>query len=320
MEVAFVTGSLFFMAQAESVSHAQQHAAQLYATGTATNAAVTADLATVLHMWLMSATSAYVDQMTASLGATAQAVAAVDVLRLGLFSTVAQTDVKVLSASIDWELSATLYTNSSGATQNYAYNVTVQIAVLTSDMLLSVFVDVINSRTSRRRLHSDSDNIAASLNCSSCTVALPFHRTLQTDSSMKARALSSDTAWDHLHQQTRSLLSSSSNASFPLASLLAFKANLVLAAFTGTSGCSVDSLAALFYEPAQAPEDLSDVCVSDDSSGHYSMNSKLLASASASVPLLQVCTLMPAWIVAVTVYMHNSTNVLLLAVQAPNCL
>lgn len=297
------------MAQAESISQAQQHAAQLYTAGTDVNAAVTADLATVLHMWLTSATSAYVDQMTAHLGATAEAVAAVNMLRLGLFSTIAQTDVTVLNASIGWDLSASLSTNSSDATQNYAYNVTVQVAVLTSEMLLSVFVDVLSTSASRRRLHSDSDNITASYNSSSCTSALPFHSTLHTDSSVIAGVLSSDTvrgnlhgqmhsmtatapsldtAGGDMHVQTRSLLSTSPK-SFPLASLLAFKANLVLAAFAGTSGCSADSLAALFYQDTEVPEELSDMCVSDGSSEDYSMNSALLASASASVPLLQVC-------------------------------
>ena len=313
VEVAFVTGSLLFIAQADSTSHAQQHTAQLQAAGTDANIAMTADLASVLHQWLTSASSSYVDQMTEGLGANTEVIAAIDVLELGLFSTVQQADVTVLSASIDWDISAALNTNSSDATQNYVYNVTVQVAVLTCNMLLSVYVDVLSNPPSRRRLHSTSysDNqlsggvhystestpcmqttsahAAASSSCSSNVLGLSSQSVLQQMSSMPAERLGLGTAQEDLHAHLRSLMSTSSSSSFPLASLLAFKTSLVLAAFAATSGCSTDSLTPLFFQDSEAPQDLSDVCVGDDSSADYSMNAALSASASPSVPLLQVC-------------------------------
>ena len=318
MEVAFVTGSLLFIAQADSTSHAQQHTAQLQAAGTAVNVAMTADLATVLQQWLTSATSTYVNQMTEALGADAEVIAAVDVLELGLFSTVEEADVTVLSASIDWEITAALNTNNGDPTQNYAYNMTVQVAVLTSSMLLSVYVDVLSNSPSRRRLRSaldadgqlssgllysteatpnmqtTSDYAAASNSCSDGVIASPSQSISQQMSSTPAATLGLGTAreglgtaQEGLHAHVRSLLSTSSSSSFPLASLLAFKTSLVLAAFAGTSGCSIDSLTPLFFEDSGAPQDLSDVCIGDDGSD-YSMNTALLASTSPSVPLIQV--------------------------------
>lgn len=69
VEVALVTGSFLFIAQADSMYCAQQHAAQLYTAGTDINSVLTADLAAVLQTWLASATSMYVRQMTTQLGA-----------------------------------------------------------------------------------------------------------------------------------------------------------------------------------------------------------------------------------------------------------
>lgn len=60
----------------------------------------------------------------------------------------------MLNATIDQTVTAVLNTNSSDAMQNYAYNVTLQVAVLTADLLLSVFVDVLNSTVARRRMLS----------------------------------------------------------------------------------------------------------------------------------------------------------------------
>ena len=301
VEVALVTGSFLFVAQADSMYRAQQHAAQLYTAGTDTNSVLTADLATVLQTWLASATSTYVRQMTTYLGADAYTVAAANTLQLSLFSAVVPADVTVLSASIDWSNTVALNTNSSSVTQKYAFNVTVQVAVLTSTMLKAVYVDVLSdlaglsSVSSRRRLHSSShgslsaallhssesglsmqttsDNVAASSGFTRDMAPLPFQRTLQQT--------------DSKHGMVRSLLGTSLDSKFPLTSLLAFKSNLVLAAFDGTTGCNTDSLTALFYQNSQPPADFSDVCVSAGSTD-YSMNAALLASTNASVPLFQV--------------------------------
>ena len=161
VEVALVTGSFLFIGQADSTIEAQQHAAQLYTPGTIPNSAFTADVATVFQTWLASNVTTYVDQMTAALGATTAVVAAVNTLELGLFSSVLVSDVTVLNATIDQNVTSLLTTNSSSASQTYAYNVTLQVAVLTADMLLSVFVDVLNSTDGRRRLLSSSDLASA---------------------------------------------------------------------------------------------------------------------------------------------------------------
>ena len=313
VEVALVTGSFLFMAQADSIYLAQQHAAQLVTAGTDANIAITADLATVLQSWLASATSTYVNQMTAHLGAAADPVAAANTLQLGLFSAVLPPDVTVLSATIDRTNTLALNTNSSSVTQKYAFNVTVQVVVLTSYMLQSVYVDVLSdlaglsSPSSRRRLHSSSHiklsgallhsaesalpmqtTSAASSGLSRDTAPLPFPRTLQQTDSRTAWTSGLATSHDDLHEQVRSLLGTSLDSSFPLRLLLAFKRNLVLAAFDGTTGCNTDSLTALFYNGSAAPAGISNLCVGDGSSVGYSMNAALLASANASVPLFQV--------------------------------
>lgn len=309
VEVAFVTVGFFFVGQADSVSQAEQHAAQLYTAGTASNAALTADLATVLQTWLASATSSYVYQMSLALDGSAGLTAAVDVLELGLFSTILQADVTVLSASIDWDLTSALNFSTSSATQNYAYNVTVQVAVLTSDMLLSVFVDVLSSPpSSRRRLLSNSDcsllpsiesplsmqtrsaPVAVSNPSTSSVVALSRRRTLQQSSSRTARMAVFGTAWDDSHAKARSLITTGSSSAFPLSSLLAFKTDLAQAAFAAVSGCSTDSLTDLFFENSTTSGALSNLCVGDNGPADLSLNQALFMSASDSVPLLQVCS------------------------------
>lgn len=315
VEVAFVTGGFLFIAQADSVNHAQQHAAQLSTAGTDANTAIIADLATVLHTWLTSATSTYVSQMTAHLGADNHTVATVNTLKLGTFSAVVPSDVKVLNASIDWTSTAAVNTNNAAATQKYALRVVVQVAVLTSNMLQSVYVDILSdvngtsNLSSKRRLQGTSDSnllvsllpspepppmmqttrdhIPASNGLSRGMGSSLFQRILQQTGSLTATVLAS--AWEDLHAQVRNLLATSPGASFPLASLLAFKRSLVLAGFDGTTGCSTDSLKALFYTDSQAPAGISDICVGNGSAADYSMNAALLASASPSVPLLQVC-------------------------------
>ncbi len=306
VEVAFITAGFFFMGQADNVSQAQQHAAQLCTAGAASNAAVTADLAVVLQNWLSSAVRSYVGQMKLALDASAGVVAAIDVVELGLFSTVVQADVAVLNATIDWDLTSALNVN---ITQNYAYNVTIQAAVLTSDLLLSVYVDVLSSSTSRRRLQSEahllydkllhSTNPPASIQTKSvhavATAQIPGDlaafssvTTQQQSSNRTARVPALGTPWDGLHGRARSLLSTGPDSAFPLSSLLAFKTDLMLAAFADTSGCSIDSLTDLFFEDSEEPEELSNLCVGDDGSADLSLNEALSVSAGESVPLLQV--------------------------------
>lgn len=165
--------------------------------------------------------------------------------------------------------------------QKYAFNVTVQVAVLTSNMLKSVYVDVLSdlaglsNPSSRQRLHSSphsklsaallhssesapsmqttSDHIAASNGFSRGTAPLPFQQTLQQTDSKTARAAGLATAREDLQGQVRSLLGTSLDSQFPVASLLAFKSNWALAAFDGTSGCDTDSLTALFYQDSELP-------------------------------------------------------------------
>ena len=163
VEVAVVTGSFLLISQAPGLSIAQQHAQELNATGAAANSVLTAAVATVFQAELTSATSNYVHQLTSSLGASAATVAASNTLQLGLFGSVAVPDVTVLNATIDQTISAVLNTTSSGATPIYAFNVTLQVAVLTADLLLSVFVDVLNSTVARRRLLGKPSLTAARL-------------------------------------------------------------------------------------------------------------------------------------------------------------
>ena len=314
VEVAVITAGFFFMGQADNASQAQQHAAQLCTAGAASNAAVTADLAAVLQSWLSSAVRSYVGQMELALDASAGIVAAVDVVELGLFSTVVQADVAVLNATIDWDFTAAFNVN---ITQNYAYNVTVQAAVLTSDLLLSVFVDVLSSSTSRRRLQSEAhhlpyDKMLRSMDSPASMQTKPVHAvataqiprdlatfsvtTQQQSSNGTARVAALGTAWDGLHGKARSLHSTEFSSAFPLSSLLAFKTDLMLAAFADTSGCSIDSLTDLFFEDSEEPEELSDLCVGVSGSADLSLNEALFASARNSVPLLQVlcCAVAPS--------------------------
>jgi hypothetical protein len=355
--VALVTGSFLFIGQADSTIEAQQHAAQLYTPGTAPNSAFTADIATVFQTWLASNVTTYVDQMTAALGASTAVIAAVNTLELGIFSTVLVPDVTVLNATIDQNVTSLLSINSSNPSQTYAYNVTLQVAVLTADMLLSVFVDVLNSTDSRRRLLSSSDlasaavqnsmlplpkhmlarpdraavlpgkMLAESSQSASTSKHLPFSMlpesipqggglagnwaaivqnigVEQTDGCpavgcSHAAPLNSFPALFHstLHQimmlhatgHLRSLQSTTSASEFPLASLLTFKVDLLLAAFGSTSGCSTASVTALFYDDEDTPESLDDLCGTDSGAVDLSMNQALLASTNSSIPLLQVC-------------------------------
>ena len=355
--VALVTGSFLFIGQADSTIEAQQHAAQLYTPGTAPNSAFTADIATVFQTWLASNVTTYVDQMTAALGASTAVIAAVNTLELGIFSTVLVPDVTVLNATIDQNVTSLLSINSSNPSQTYAYNVTLQVAVLTADMLLSVFVDVLNSTDSRRRLLSSSDLASAAVQNS--MLPLPNHMLARPDRAavlpgkMLAESSQSASTSKHLpfsmlpesipqggglagnwaaivqnigveqtdgcpavgcshvaplnsfpalfhstlHQimmlhatgHLRSLQSTTSASEFPLASLLTFKVDLLLAAFGSTSGCSTASVTALFYDDEDTPESLDDLCGTDSGAVDLSMNQALLASTNSSIPLLQVC-------------------------------
>jgi len=357
VEVALVTGSFLFIGQADSTIEAQQHAAQLYTPGTAPNSAFTADIATVFQTWLASNVTTYVDQMTAALGASTAVIAAVNTLELGIFSTVLVPDVTVLNATIDQNVTSLLSINSSNPSQTYAYNVTLQVAVLTADMLLSVFVDVLNSTDSRRRLLSSSDLASAAVQNS--MLPLPKHMLARPDRAavlpgkMLAESSQSASTSKHLpfsmlpesipqggglagnwaaivqnigveqtdgcpavgcshvaplnsfpalfhstlHQimmlhatgHLRSLQSTTSASEFPLASLLTFKVDLLLAAFGSTSGCSTASVTALFYDDEDTPESLDDLCGTDSGAVDLSMNQALLASTNSSIPLLQVC-------------------------------
>ena len=382
-EVAVVTGSFLLIAQASSTDLAQQYAEQLNTTASASNSALTSAVATVYHTWLAAATSSYVGQLTSSLGASAATDAASNTLQLGQFSSVGVPDVTILGAAIDQNVTAALNTNSSDVTQNYAYNVTLQVAVLTSDMLLSVFVDVLNSTGSSRRLLSTPSLIDADMwtppqllhtqalsspepaldslvsgqshavahvqqlahgrlqydadstldsagstgtksqadawagaaqivsqDSSSVGVTAPCYSTIadaiiaaqQSQHAVPAVAQHTDTHLKHKllapaprlpaapepHPSRHLLQTNSSSATFPLASLLQFKMDLVLAAFLGTSGCSTDSLTDLFYQDQDPPDDLPALCAADSSAAGYSLNRALQAAANRTVPLLQV--------------------------------
>jgi len=173
VEVALVTGSFLFIGQADTAAQAQQHATQLYTSGTAPNTALTTDVAAVYQTWLTSNVTGYVEQMTAALGASTAVVAAINTLELSLFSSVRVSDVTVLNATIDQSITSILNVNSSHTVQNYCYNVTLQVTVLTADMLLSVFVNVLNSTASRRHLMSSSDFLSTTI--SSNMLPLPAH-------------------------------------------------------------------------------------------------------------------------------------------------
>jgi len=339
VEVALVTGSFLFIGQANSMSSAQLQAQQLNTTEAAPNAAFTTAVASVFRSWLASATTSYVDQLTATLGTTAATVAATNTIELGLFSSVLTTDVTVLNVAIDENVTMALNGNSSEIMQKYAFNVTLQVVVLTADMLLSVFVDVLNSTYTRRRLlgssalpwtqpdthHEPSQAIQTSPEATASLLdALPLsfqqpcqplvasktiyahqpemqvHSTrssLVTSTMQQPRGQSILAHEDTLLEQpaasvvchSRSLQSSDSSSTvFPLASLLQFKMDMLLAAFSGTSGCSIDSLTDLFYEDSEPPDTLAELCGVDGGSQDLSLNTALLGIANRSVPLLQV--------------------------------
>ncbi len=338
VEVALVTGSFLFIGQANSTSSAQLQAQQLNTTGAAPNTAFTTAVASVFQTWLTSATSSYVGQLTATLGTTAATVAATNTIELGLFSSVLTADVTVLNVAIDQNVTMALNVNSSEIIQNYAFNVTLQVVVLTADMLLSVFVDVLNSTYTRRRLlgssafpwthpdthHETSQAMQTSPEATAVLLdKLPLsseepHQSLvaykkdyarqpemqvhSTSSSIvpstmqQARGQSILAHEDKPAEQptagvshSRSLQSSGSSSTvFPLASLLQFKMDMLLAAFSGTSGCSTDSLTDLFYADSEPPDTLAELCGVDRGSQDLSLNAALLGTANSSVPLLQV--------------------------------
>ena len=64
--------------------------------------------------------------------------------------------------------------------------------------------------------------------------------------------------------------------------------DMLLAAFSGTSGCSTDGLTDLFYEDSEPPDTLAELCGGDGGSQDLSLNTALLGTANSSVPLLQV--------------------------------
>ncbi len=344
VEVALVTGSFLFIGQANSMSSAQLQAQQLNTTGAAPNAAFTTVVASVFQSWLTSATGSYVDQLTATLGTTAATVAATNTIELGLFSSVLTTDVTVLNVAIDQNITMALNVNSSEIIQNYAFNVTLQVVVLTADMLLSVFVDVLNSTCTRRRLLGSSafpwtqpdthDKPSQVMQTSPAATAslldkLPLsfqqpHQSLvasKTDYArqpeMQVHSSRSSIVTSTMQQprgqsmlahedkaleqpaagvisHSRSLQSSGSSSTvFPLASLLQFKMDMLLAAFSGTSGCSTDSLTDLFYEDSESPDTLAELCGGDGGSQDLSLNTALLGVADSSVPLLQVGCVSP---------------------------
>ncbi len=367
VEVALVTGSFLFIGQANSESSAQLQAQQLNTTGAAPNAAFTTAVASVFQSWLTSATSSYVGQLTATLGTTAATVAATNTIELGLFSSVLTADVTVLNVAIDQNITMALNVNSSEIIQNYAFNVTLQVVVLTADMLLSVFVDVLNSTYTRRSLlgssvlpwtqpdahretsqamqpspeakallldklplsfqqphqslvasksdyarqpemqvHSTRSSIVPStmqqprgqsmLPHEDKPVEQPTAGVISNSRSIQSSSSSSSHEDKPVEKpaagviaHSRSLQSSGSSSTvFPLASLLQFKMDMLLAAFSGTSGCSTDGLTDLFYEDSEPPDTLAELCGGDGGSQDLSLNTALLGTANSSVPLLQV--------------------------------
>ena len=342
VEVAVVTGSLLFISQAPNATTAQQQAAQLFNPATPPNFALTTAVAAVFRTWLTSTTSAYVRQLTSTLGTSAATVAATNTLQLGLFSAVKTPDVTVLDAAIDQTTTLALNANSSsGSLQSYAYNVTLQVVVLTADMLLSVFVDVLNATYTRRRLLSSPDLLCSMQPAEDCLSALSAPASTSKSSQQHMHSLFDQRLEASAAQQlglvrqrsvrnvvetpatlqqlregvlappnislqqyllslgsnhSRGLLasggstnSSASSSSFPLASLLMFKMQLVLAAFTGTSGCDRGTLVDLFYQNADPPDILARVCRDREAGVDVSLDEALrAAAANSSVPLMQV--------------------------------
>ena len=443
VESAIITGSFFFIGQADSDSTAQDNALALYNTSSVVSAAFTATVASVFQLWLIGTTSAYVDQLTSGLGLESYSTQATNVARLALFSDVTQPEVQVLNSTVDQNLTAQLVDNSAAGVQTYAYNVTLQVTVLTATLLSSVFVNVLNSTSSTRHLlssspslrsdqyeaqhsiitkasaqqaglvaaafttaagwpadrsssigmysssrHSRNSSIISSIDMyssnskTSSTVngsGVHSHTKLYIDSpsidnssslkqsmysnssssmgqsvyisssdshSMKQGVYSStqkrsvygsshsssnseqsviagsnsmtkhsmyisssspqsDNISSCLMQTGRSsrledsseavgsrrLQAITSSSAFPLASLLLFKMDLTLAAFEGTSGCSTDNIADLFYDGADVPEALSQLCGS--SGDDLSLSQALLALANSSIPLFQVNDVLP---------------------------
>ena len=447
VESAIITGSFFFIGQADSYSTAQNNAVALCNTSSVVNAAFTTTIASVFRSWLVGTTSAYVDQLTSGLGSDSSSTQATNAARLALFSDVTQPEVQVLNSTVDQNLTAQLTDNSAAGVQTYAYNVTLQVTVLTATLLSSVFVDVLNSTSSKRHLlfspslyldqleaqHSiitkasaqQAGLVAASVTTAagwpddrssstgmyssssdsrdstvitdrtissidmyssnsktSSTVngsGVHSHKKLyingpsignssslkqsmysNSSSSMGQSVYISSSNSHRLKQgvysntQKRSVYSSShssssseqivntgsssitkhcvyisssrpqsdnisscctqigrsssledhsevagsrrlqaitSSSAFPLASLLLFKMDLTLAAFEGTSGCSTDNIADLFYDGADLPEALSQLCSS--SGDDFSLSQALLAVANSSIPLFQVNNVMP---------------------------
>lgn len=420
VESAIVTGSLLFLARAANGSAAQKIAVDLFNTSSVVNAAFTATVASVFQSWLADTTAAYVTQYTSSQETDAALVHATNTVRLALFSNVTQPDVQVLSSAIDPNVTALLVNNSTAEVQNYAYNVTLQITVLTANLLSSVFVDVLNSTSSRRLLLAAASTLDASQldqwhsppsatsspqssaahhvstpaaqmlsgsndkftgnsdgsignrahlynsSCSSnktasnigmynssdsrtrrknryphgtdnatdiyssstssrtgCTASL--NHCMYSSSVVNHSLYSSSSKSSSSHMgglwtpsfgstynqdtQSRRLLASQSTSAFPLASLLMFKMGLTLAALQGTSGCSPDNIADLFYAGAAAPGALSQLCGSSDS--NFSLSQALLAVANSSMPLLQVhkycCFILP--ICNASMIKHLGSNV-----------
>ena len=155
-ESAIFTRSILLIGQAASSSQAQQIAVALSNSSSASNAAFTAVVSSTVQSWVADNTSAYVSQLTTGAGSDAATVAAIDSVRLALFGDVASPDVQVLTAFVDQTITALVNRDSTAAVQRYAYNVTLQVTVLTANLLSSVFVNTLNATASysRRRLLS----------------------------------------------------------------------------------------------------------------------------------------------------------------------
>ena len=338
VESAIVTGSFTFISQAAGDSDAQEIALALYNTSSVVNAAFTATIASVFQSWLADTTSAYVSQLTADLESGAALIQAINAARLSLFGDVLQSDVRVLNSTVDQNITAQLVTNSTASVQSYAYNVTMQVTVLTANLLSSVFVDVLNNTSSRRHLlgaaslfrsdpvepqhsittawlagsktRSNGSNLCRDVSmdahnrCSASSSILSSMRMYNSNSStMSSSSMpiaptlysSSSNTQGHItgsmeamghFANSRKLQATQASSVFPLASLLMFKMDLTLAAFLGTSGCSTDNIAVLFYDGADTPEVLEQLCGSSDND--FSLSQALLAVANSSIPLFQV--------------------------------
>ena len=312
LESAIITGSFLLIGQATSSSTAQENALALVNSSSADNAAFTGAAASVFQSWLTESTSAYVSQLVS--GQDAEEVLAIDLARLALFGGMAPPDVKVLSSDIDHNTSALLMNNSTASVQTVAYNVTLQVTVLTASLLSSVFVNVFNSTAiaaSKRHLLADTDahkdNAQRSLVTAAClqqqvdASTARSHGFSSSSHSRSSRGSSSEPVGSSIGSNTHGSYSKNhgscdagvqgrhlqASSSFPLVSLLLFKMGLTLAAFHGTSGCSTQSIGELFYGGVNLPEALPQLCSSSD--GDLSLNEALLDAANSSIPLYQVC-------------------------------